>query len=198
MERTSKQFPKKKVAPIERPVQISEATSAEIKQSFAKLWLKEEQYRKYVYEVERCDNGARVFLHRPTYKHGLDFAVSVEGFRSQLRKGKRRRKSKSPRPSHGDIIKDLKDKIKSRPKLTKDLFGAVSAIYRCVEPGAVLNKHTKLKTFRSGLPIDHTLRIIKWLFIEQDVTYWLGTGRNMLMSAIERRAFKIKDSKLFE
>jgi len=198
MERTSRQFPRQKPDPVEKSLQISDATSAEIKQSFARLWLKEEQYRKYVYEVERCENGARVFLHRPTYKHGLDFAVSVEGFKSQLRRGKKRTKSKSSRPSHGDIIKDLKDKLKSRPRLTKDLFKAVSAIYRCSEPGAVLNKHTKLKTFKSGLPIDQTLRIIKWLFIEQDVTYWLGTGRNMLMSAIERRAFKIKNSKLFE
>jgi hypothetical protein len=34
--------------------------------------------------------------------------------------------------------------------------------------------------------------IIKWLFIEQDVTYWLQTGRDMLMAAIESRVFALK------
>jgi hypothetical protein len=43
-----------------------------------------------------------------------------------------------------------------------------------------------------GLPPDQLLYIIKWLFIEQDVTYWLQTGRDMLMAAIESRVFGMK------
>jgi hypothetical protein len=194
MERKSRHFPKKKGQAIEKAVHISGSTHLEIKQSFAKLWLREKQYKKYIYEVERCRDGSRVYLHRPTYKHGLDFAVSVEGFKSLLRK----RKSKSTRPSHGDVFKDLRYKVKHCPKMKEDLFGAVTAIYECTEPQTAVRRFPRIKNISHGLPIDKILRIIKWLFIEQDVTYWLGTGRNMLMSEIERRVFKISDSKLFK
>jgi hypothetical protein len=190
MDRRSKQFPKKKAEPIEKSVQISEGTHAEIKRSFANLWLRESQYKRYAYEVERCEDGSRIFLHRPTYKHGLDFAVSVEGFKSLLRK------SKSTRPSHDDVLEDLKSKVKDRPKLRQDLFDAICAIYECVEPDIVLRRFPRIKEMSCGMPIDKVLRITKWLFIEQDVTYWLGTGRNMLMSAIEKNVFKI-DAELF-
>jgi len=192
MLRISKQFPKKKAGAIKKQVQISERSSAEIKQSFAKLWLEEKPYARYIYEVERCDNGARIFLHRPTYKHGLDFAVSVEGFKSLLRK------NNSTRPSHDDVIKDLRRKLTGFPSLREELFDAIGAIYRCQEPDDILRKCPRIRRAQCGLPIDQTLRIIKWLFIEQDVTYWLGTGRNMLMSAIERKAFRIAGSELFE
>ena len=42
-----------------------------------------------------------------------------------------------------------------------------------------------------GWPVDQLLYIIKWLMVEQDVTYWLQTGRDMLMSAIETDVFKL-------
>jgi hypothetical protein len=192
VQRKSTKFPKNKAEPIEKPFKLSGKTRMEIKQSFAKLWLAEDPYMKYVYKVENCDDGTPIFLHRPTYKHGLDFAVSVEGFRSILRK------NKSPRPSHPDIIHDLKLKLRDYPKLEEDLFAAICAIYDCAEPGEVLTKFPRLRRISRGLPIDRTLRIIKWLFIEQDVTYWLGTGRNMFMSAIEHDVFKMQDSELFE
>lgn len=191
MDRRSKQFPKNKEPEIKRAVQIKESTSLEIKQSFARLWLQEKPYKKYAYCVEKCDDGSQVFLHRPTYKHGLDFAVSVEGFRSTLRK------NKSERPSHDDIFKDLKDKTRRHPHLRAQLFKAVTLVYECVEPDVVLRRLPRLRAASPGLAMDKVLRIIKWLFIEQDVTYWLGTGRNMFMSAIERTVFGL-DAELFE
>jgi len=36
------------------------------------------------------------------------------------------------------------------------------------------------------------LWIIKWLFIEQDLTYWLQAGRDILMAAIESDVFGLK------
>ena len=33
--------------------------------------------------------------------------------------------------------------------------------------------------FSAGLPADHILKTIKWLFIEQDIRYWNYSGRNM-------------------
>ena len=37
-------------------------------------------------------------------------------------------------------------------------------------------------SFKTGLPVDHIVKVIKWLFIEQDITYWNTSGRSMLMN----------------
>lgn len=99
------------------------------------------------------------------------------------------RNKSSEMPSHPDVIGDLKKKVDSYPKLSEELFAAISDIYDCVDPKDVLLKHPEIKKIKAGLPVDTILRIIKWLFIEQDLTYWLYSGRNMLMSAIEHKVF---------
>ena len=33
--------------------------------------------------------------------------------------------------------------------------------------------------FESGFAVDHILKTIKWLFIEQDIRYWNYSGRYM-------------------
>ena len=38
-----------------------------------------------------------------------------------------------------------------------------------------------------GYAFEHVLKTIKWLFIEQDITYWNWSGRAMLYSAITRK-----------
>jgi hypothetical protein len=55
-----------------------------------------------------------------------------------------------------------------------------------------LDRDSTLASISIGLPIDELLHIIKWLFIEQDLTYWLQTGRDMLMAKIESEVFGIK------
>jgi hypothetical protein len=94
-------------------------------------------------------------------------------------------------PSHGDVIHDLQSKIIGRPKDAQVLFEAVAAVYDSVEPAEILRKSPHLEALKNGWPIDQSLYAIKWLFIEQDVTYWLQTGRDMFMSAIESQVFKL-------
>jgi hypothetical protein len=38
------------------------------------------------------------------------------------------------------------------------------------------------------MPFEMLLKILKWLFIEQDITYWNYDGRQMLKMAIEQVA----------
>lgn len=38
--------------------------------------------------------------------------------------------------------------------------------------------------FNVGQPIETILKVVKWLFIEQDVTYWNWSGRSMLYSGL--------------
>lgn len=157
------------------------------RRALAEKWLEEDPYTDYRYYVETCDDGKRVYLLRPTWLNkGFDFQVNLEGFSSELRN------KSSEMPSHGDVISDLKKKVASYPKLSEELFAAISDIYDCVEPKNALLKHPEIKKIKAGLPVDTILRIIKWLFIEQDLTYWLYTGRNMLMSAIEVQVFNLK------
>ena len=94
-------------------------------------------------------------------------------------------------PSHVDAIDDLQRKIEKHPQLSNTLHQAISEAYDCNGPSEILKKHQGLREVHEGLPVEELLMILKWLFIEQDLTYWLQTGRNMLMSAIEEEVFGI-------
>jgi hypothetical protein len=59
-------------------------------------------------------------------------------------------------------------------------------------PQAVIKNSPAVGRLSVGLPPDQLLYIIKWLFIEQDLTYWNQTGRDMLMRAIEQDVFGIQ------
>lgn len=194
MKRKSQSFPGEKPELVLEWVLKATDRSSQ-RRMLAEKWLSEGPYSKYKYFVETCEDGKRVYLLRPTFLNkGFDFQVNVEGFRSVTRVAKGGTREM---PSHDDLFNDLTLKVKSSPKYREELFASVCDVYDCVEPDEILLKRPSLRKCKGGLPIDKILRIIKWLFIEQDLTYWLGSGRNMLMSAIEGKVFKIK-SDLYE
>ncbi|MEM3086033.1 MAG: hypothetical protein QXO51_04455 [Halobacteria archaeon] len=57
-------------------------------------------------------------------------------------------------------------------------MGTVEAVARCGEPKTILAR--KRFDFGIGLTDEYVLKVLKWLLIEQDVTYWnsKGKGRN--------------------
>lgn len=130
---------------------------------------------RYKYFVEKLKDGRRIFLLRPTYLNkGIDFQVWVEKFYG----------IEDKRPSHEDIFKDLKIKKKENPKDLPKLIEAIDRVWNCEEPDSVL-KDLKDVKFKEGLPVEMLLKILKWLFIEQDITYWNYDGRGMLRMAID-------------
>lgn len=161
---------------------------AAARRAVAEKWLTEDPYTKYRYNVERCADGNLVYLLRPTWLNkGFDFMVNVEGFRSRTRTPKGPSKEM---PSHQDVIHDLSQKVVAKPEHARLWFAAVCAIYDCEEPGAIIARYTEIGSEHwSGLAPDELLYIVKWLFIEQDVTYWARTGRDMLMAAMEKKVF---------
>lgn len=164
-----------------------------LRRAIAEKWSDEDAYTNYRYNVERCADGKRVYLLRPTWLNkGFDFQVNVEGLVKVVKPGKGATREM---PSHGDVIHDLQSKVAKRPKEAKTLFEAVGAVYDCSEPAEILRQLPRLAAFKEGWPIDQSLYAVKWLFIEQDVTYWLQTGRDMLMSAIENQVFKLPPRK---
>ena len=169
---------------------LKASTSSEQRRELAEKWLDEGRFADYRYNVETCHDGSRIYLLRPTpLNKGFDFQVNLENFRSDLRKP---RKNTLEMPSHGDVEHDLQLKVKKYPDLKADLFGAVSEIYKCKEVEDVLEKTPSVSKMRVGLPIDSILRVIKWLFIEQDLTYWGWRGRDKFMAAIEHEVFGLE------
>lgn len=130
---------------------------------------------RYKYFVERLNDGRKVFLLRPTFLNkGIDFQVWVEKMDGVEDK----------RPSHKDVFNDLKLKKSESPEDFKILMQLIGKVWSCEEPDECLKK-ANLK-FKCGFSVELLLKILKWLFIEQDITYWNYDGRTMLKMAIDK------------
>ena len=83
-------------------------------------------------------------------------------------------------------MEDLEIKRKENPEKTTELMRMIKEVYECRSPSEVAKEHPNLK-FEKGLSVELVLKVLKWLFIEQDVTYWNYDGRTMLFSAIKEK-----------
>ena len=114
-----------------------------------------------------------IYLQRPAqFNNGFDFTLNVSGinFNPNGRS--------TTRPTHGNIIEDLYSKKGGNENLYNELRVQIDRIYDCQEP-IRLNFD-----FGIGLNSEILLECIKWLFAEQDVTYWNYSGRAMFYSGI--------------
>ena len=136
---------------------------------------------RYKYVVEYA-NGKKIYLLRPTrLNKGMDFQVHAEDFR-KFKNGKDRP------PSHKDIFEDLKLKKVENSKNFSKLMELINKVWNCEEPDDVI-KNVVLN-FKEGASVEMILKILKWLFIEQDMTYWNYDGRGMLKKAIDEHTNK--------
>ena len=159
---------------IKKTLTIVCGTRREQPRQLTDAWLAEEENSRYRYGVETGKDGKKVYLRRPTWLNkGFDFQINYEGFKSKSNEA----------PKHADLKDDLITKKKESPADYKKLRELIDAVYECGDPDEVLKRYPNLK-FESGLPVDVVLKIIKWLFIEQDLTYWNNSGRRMFMRAI--------------
>lgn len=132
---------------------------------------------RYRYYVETLASGDRVYLQRPANLHnGFDFLVCVENA-NYAPIGKRRRNY----PKHTDIAEDLQVKKEENREMYSWLYRLVKRVYECQD---VSDEEMQEIHFTSGLPVDHILKAIKWLFIEQDIRYWNYSGRDMTWGII--------------
>jgi hypothetical protein len=130
---------------------------------------------RYRYDVECLSDGRRIYLKRPTHLNkGIDFQVFVE----RLSRGN------DTRPSHDNLIRDLRKKAIEKPRKARALHEGIERVWRCEKPDKVI-ADLSLR-YKSGYPLELSLKVLKWLFIEQDVTYWNYDGRKKLMSAITK------------
>lgn len=168
-------------------VTIIEKTRADYRRTLTELFLSEAPGAagiptKYEYNVETDNAGNIIYLKRPTnLNKGFDFEVRVSNMRFK-HINKNGRISYSNRPSHDNIIDDLAEKKAEDSSQFTLLLTVIDAIFNCVEIDPQI--YCKF-SFRSGYPVDMICKCIKWLFIEQDITYWNWSGRNMLYNGIK-------------
>ncbi len=131
---------------------------------------------RYTYYVEKLKDGNRVYLRRPANLHnGFDFLVCVENTNYSI-SGKKRNS-----PKHDDISKDLQQKKDSNPSEYKKLYTLIKKIYEC---NLVDDSEIETIRFSVGLSPEHIIKVLKWLFIEQDIRYWNYSGRGMTWGII--------------
>ena len=162
-------------------VTIKASSREEYHKKLIMLFLEEkhgtsQEWNYYYYYVETGKNGKRVYLKRPAYKNkGMDFEVRVEDY--QFRYGKYNNIiSTGNRPKHDEIWDDVYNKVVENPEDGQKLRVLITQVYNCEEPNEDIINSCH---FTTGLPLDLLLYAIKWLFIEQDMTYWNQSGREM-------------------
>lgn len=137
---------------------------------------------KYHYIVETHEDTS-IILKRPAgLNKGYDFTVNVDNF---YFKGARKRHRN---PSHNDIFSALEYAQTNYADDYEKVSLQIKNIYNCMEYDFSEINHIN---FIDGDSIERAIAIIllaiKWLFIEQDITYWNWSGRNMLMNGLIER-----------
>lgn len=126
---------------------------------------------KFTYPVEILKGGNQLFIVRPGHKKNFDFKVDVlEDY--GIGKG-----------SHKEVAADLRKKKRENKIKFKKLFEVISEIYYCSENDVdeILNKYSGLeRLFKKGANVEVILKVIKWLFIMEDIVYWDNEGRSFL------------------
>lgn len=127
---------------------------------------------KYEYIVKRI-NGHQVYLSRPAqFNNGFDFTLNVSNI--NFNSGGRA----TTRPTHQNILDDLLSKKTENSAVYTRLMAEITNIYNCQPPV------TLSFPFINGYSSEIILECIKWLFAEQDVTYWNYSGRAMFYNGI--------------
>lgn len=130
---------------------------------------------KFRYPVEDLPNN-QLFIVRPGRKKDFDFKVEVTPG------------MKIGTGSHAEIVADLKNKKQENPIKFKDLLKAIGTIHSCSENDVdlVLRRYPNLGTsFKSGAHVEVLLKILKWMFIMEDIYYWDYQGRDMLYNGLK-------------
>jgi len=132
---------------------------------------------KFRYPVENLSINKQLFIFRPAglNKWNFDFKVEVlEEF--GLGRG-----------THDEIVSDFQNKKLENPQKFTELLKALSSLYNCSENNVdqVLKNYPDLQTsFQTGAKVDVLLKVVKWMFIMEDIVYWNYKGRAMLYNAI--------------
>lgn len=167
---------------------ISASSRKEYREKLITLFLKEDpgtihNASEYFYYIDSDCSGHRIYLKRPTsLNKGVDFEVRVEGV--QFRYGIHGNIiSTGNRPSHDDIYDDLESKKNEDPVQFARLKDIFEKIHDCKH---VSTQEFSQFAFTNGISVELLMKCLKWLYIEQDITYWNRSGREMLYNKLSK------------
>lgn len=137
---------------------------------------------RYEYTVEQCAYRNIYIARQTSLNKGMDFRVKFDDIYFQ---GISRR---TRNPSHEHIFNELLLKQISDPNLYKtNVIPIIHNIYNCL-PSTQIQSNLRTIIINEGLlTIEETCLALKWLFIEQDITYWGYSGRATLFHALVQR-----------
>jgi hypothetical protein len=138
------------------------------------------EYRKkgkgisFQYPVEKLSDGT-LYIARPGYKKNFDFKVEIP---ENISLGKEKQIQ---------IALDLRTKGYENPRKRDSLIQVIYKIYigKQNDVDKLLKEYANLKkSFRRGIKLDDILKILKCLFIMEDIVYWDNEGRAFLYNFI--------------
>lgn len=140
---------------------------------------KGENCSKYHYTIEHY-NEYSIVIKRPTgLNKGFDFTVNIHGMYF-----KRNRRYNTP--AHNDIFQALEyvkiNYVKEYDKVMlqiNNIFQVKDYSFEGLEDIVFPDGDGEFR------PVAIILLAIKWLFIEQDITYWNWSGKNMLYNCLK-------------
>lgn len=159
---------------------------------------------RYRYIVETF-NDYEILLDRPaSFNRGIDFVIRIAKLRPdgrsikmpkirELIKLKYRKESQisNSAPSHNDIYVSLSDIKNRNVSEFKKIKNVVKQLFdnSCVDINE-LNNINEFFIDKDGTnhPYQVMLLALKWLFIEQDLTYWNWSGRQMLYNKLKEKS----------
>jgi hypothetical protein len=142
---------------------------------------------KFWYPVEQLpsslqllseDKDNRLFIFRPAglRKWNFDFKVSVT---PELGLGE---------GSHEEIASDLRNKKQENQQKFSELLRALTNVYDCSENDVdkILAGYPDLQApFETGAKVEVLLKVLKWMFIMEDIVYWNYDGRAKLYNFLK-------------
>jgi hypothetical protein len=164
---------------------LKSSTRATIREELVRLFLNEnpglgigDLSSKYHYAVESFA-GIDIVIKRPAaLNKGFDFTVNT----SEALFMKLRRYSN---PSHNDILRSLSYCKNHYPESYSKVKQQLIGIYNCSSLSVTQNDIGHFLDSDNNLrPIQIIILATKWLFIEQDITYWNWSGRQMFYTKL--------------
>jgi len=152
-------------------------TREDVRKYLLELFIEEDCKTKLRYYVETLSCGKRIYIERPgRLNKGCDFVIYAEDFIKW-------KNGNDKPPKHDDLLDDLRNK---RKILSNEQFEtlklAIKDIYELKPYSDAIGRVTNLPKLDWSCEL--ILKLVRWFFIEQDVTYWARSGREMLFNGI--------------
>ena len=173
-------------------LRITSTNRRGVRAEVVSAWLREEpgepnKRNAYRYDVESLADGTKIYVSRPTrLNKGMDFVIRCERYIKH-------KNGKDKPPKHTDLIAEIQPYLTEQTKKsgqTAELTLALARIWDCYRADEVVES---LQLLKGSISVERLLKLARWFFIEQDLTYWTESGRWMLRFALEQYLGKFPD-----